>query len=480
MRWEKYIMLMCMIMVGTSLSAQLNVNPNHVLVNRENSISGAEVFGINRNVSGFDLYGGMYAATNGSFSGRPFYGYSVNNVVNAYTYYDGADDGLHSYLGGLRQSIWRDSMQWQTMDGSILRYNGYKLSLGNNGNLIVGYQTVLNDSPSNIGNTILGSLSAQNLMSGVSNTIVGNWSSWKLTTGDFNTTLGSYTGADLTTGSRNTMVGYYAGSNTATNSTGNVFLGYRAGEDEQGSDKLYIANSETTTPLIYGDFATSSLEINGSTEISGATTIEGLTTINAQVHSEDINIKDNNPYLQFYQYNSPKFYFQYQNSNDQFVFVEVGNGQVLKFKDGEVYLPQLANGGLRPLSVDNDGKLTTDLPSPLEFTGLEFHANGSGSTQYIILKKLQDGMTINSMECVVHCFGNPVGSIYLSRYPKTPSSGNPETIFTINPPGDGCGTWSTSTVVTAGSNVIDTDAYHYFLSTLESDSQEYSQILLHH
>ncbi len=41
-------------------------------------------------------------------------------------------------------------------------------------------------------------------------------------------------------------------------------IGWAAGYSETGSDKLYIANSTTTTPLIYGDFNTSLLRIHGN------------------------------------------------------------------------------------------------------------------------------------------------------------------------------------------------------------------------
>ncbi|MEE9911519.1 MAG: tail fiber domain-containing protein, partial [Deltaproteobacteria bacterium] len=45
---------------------------------------------------------------------------------------------------------------------------------------------------------------------------------------------------------------------------GNVFLGYNAGRNETGSGKLYIANSSTATPLIYGDFSAQTGHINGT------------------------------------------------------------------------------------------------------------------------------------------------------------------------------------------------------------------------
>lgn len=466
--------------------AQVTINPNDILINRDNKITSQEVLGISRTVNFGDLFGGMYIETDGYADGRPFYGYAINNSVKAYNYFDGADQGLHTYIGGIRQSIFSDSVEWKTSDGSLMRFHGYKLSLGTNGNTIVGYSSVLNDSPSNIGNTVMGSLAAQELTGGVSNTISGNWSAWRMTTGDYNALYGSYTGADLITGSRNTMIGYYAGSNTGTNSTGNVFLGYRAGEDEPGSNKLYIANSETPDPLIYGNFATSELKVNGDTEldgnveINGTTIHNGLSQFNGQIESQDINIKDSNPYIQFWHNNTAEYYFQYQAGLDQLVLAEVGGGQILRMKNGELYLPQLAGNTSRPLRIESDGRVTAELPNPIENYGLEF-ANTTSSSHFILANELEDGMTINSLEITFFCSANPVGEVYFTRFPKSGSGGSAQIVFSINPPGNGCGTFSTTTVVTAGSNVIDTDNYfYYFNASTASDASAVKVLRLFH
>jgi len=76
------------------------------------------------------------------------------------------------------------------------------------------------------------------------NTFVGTPSGFSNTTGDFNTFLGAYTGHRNTTGNAN------------------VFIGYQAGFNETGSNKLYISNSDTSNPLIYGDFSKRLLGIN--------------------------------------------------------------------------------------------------------------------------------------------------------------------------------------------------------------------------
>ena len=73
------------------------------------------------------------------------------------------------------------------------------------------------------------------------------------TTGSDNTAIGRNALQSITSGSQNTAIGLGAGS-TNSQGTGNIFVGYMAGSQETGSNKLYIDNSATTTPLIYGDF----------------------------------------------------------------------------------------------------------------------------------------------------------------------------------------------------------------------------------
>ena len=41
-----------------------------------------------------------------------------------------------------------------------------------------------------------------------------------------------------------------------------IFLGFNSGYNESGSDKLYIDNSTTASPLIYGDFSNNLIRIN--------------------------------------------------------------------------------------------------------------------------------------------------------------------------------------------------------------------------
>jgi hypothetical protein len=85
----------------------------------------------------------------------------------------------------------------------------------------------------------------------------------------------SATGATFNTPERNTALGYRSGRG-CTNGSRNVFLGNQAGENETTSDNLYISNSNTSTPLIYGKFDSTGstagrVKINGNLEIKTKT-----------------------------------------------------------------------------------------------------------------------------------------------------------------------------------------------------------------
>ncbi|MFH2143459.1 MAG: hypothetical protein ABIJ97_13625 [Bacteroidota bacterium] len=99
-------------------------------------------------------------------------------------------------------------------------------------------------------NTYLGYYAGHNLVTGLNNVMIGNRAGWNKTAGDHNVMIGSSAGANNSTGSRN------------------IFIGYQAATNETGSDKLYIENSTSSTPLIYGDFASDYLRIYGKIGIN--------------------------------------------------------------------------------------------------------------------------------------------------------------------------------------------------------------------
>ncbi|MCF8347331.1 MAG: hypothetical protein K9G61_00840 [Bacteroidales bacterium] len=181
---------------------------------------------------------------------------------------------------------------------------GYSDDFSNNDNVFVGnnagYATatgvqnvavgksVLASNQSGNGNTGLGSFAlvsttgSYNVSVGLSslyynstgqnNTAIGTRALMSNTTGSNNTILGYYADYYNQTGSNNTILGFMAGyAGSANSKSGNIFLGYQAGYFETGNNKLYIQNSNTTNPLIYGDFALMQLGFMGDVGIGTKT-----------------------------------------------------------------------------------------------------------------------------------------------------------------------------------------------------------------
>ncbi len=72
-------------------------------------------------------------------------------------------------------------------------------------------------------------------------------------------------------GNNNVAIGLGAGYSNVSGSN-NIFLGVQAGYNETGRNKLYIENSNSATPLIYGEFDNDLLRINGTLDINNAFT----------------------------------------------------------------------------------------------------------------------------------------------------------------------------------------------------------------
>ncbi len=96
-------------------------------------------------------------------------------------------------------------------------------------------------------------------------TVTGYNSGNSISSGAHNTLYGSYTGATLSGTSGNSYFGALAGQ-YSTGSLG-LFLGFKAGQSETGSNKLHIANNETTS-LIEGSFSGDWLYFRGDTTIT--------------------------------------------------------------------------------------------------------------------------------------------------------------------------------------------------------------------
>ncbi|MGE5340637.1 MAG: tail fiber domain-containing protein [Candidatus Omnitrophota bacterium] len=213
-------------------------------------------------------------------------------------------------------------------------YSGYGNTTGHN-NIYIGSHTG-QIGTGGVYNVVLGNYAGNSIGSSHDNTLIGSLAGYSISSGNYNTFVGSYAGTDNDSGYDNTFVGYYSGSynsagyqntflgknsgylqdggngntfigynagNRNQNGIRNVFLGADAGYYETGSNKLYISNSNTDTPLIYGEFDNSILKITGKLGIgrtpsypihmsSGAYCSVGGTWTNASSRSLKENIRD--------------------------------------------------------------------------------------------------------------------------------------------------------------------------------------------
>jgi hypothetical protein len=153
-------------------------------------------------------------------------------------------------------------------------------------NVGIGYRA-LNSNTTGYNNSAIGASALENNTTGYYNLALGEEALASNTTGFGNTVIGRQAGYSMISGSYNTIIGLYAGKLNTTGSE-NVFIGNGAGGAETGSNKLYISDSATVTPLIYGEFDTPVLKIHGSLVVNEAgedydTRIEGSTDENLVV-----------------------------------------------------------------------------------------------------------------------------------------------------------------------------------------------------
>ena len=137
----------------------------------------------------------------------------------------------------------------------------------------------LNSLYSNVtasGNTAIGYNTLSSLTVGVYNVVLGSSAIQSMQNGNKNTVFGYDAGLNISSGNSNTLIGFESGNGTSLHSkSGSVFLGYQSGYYETGSNKLYIENSNSTTPLIGGDFSSDEVYINGSLKITGGNPKQG-------------------------------------------------------------------------------------------------------------------------------------------------------------------------------------------------------------
>ena len=174
----------------------------------------------------------------GNYAGYANHGGGYNNFIGSYAGYRNHEGVANTFIGYYAG--------YENVDSDYNNFIGYNAGRNNNGGRY---------------NNFIGSYAGYNNTTGQYNNIIGYWAGYNADTGNHNNIIGYYAGVK-NTGGYNVYIGSWAGYDNTTGS-GNVFLGHRAGAHETGSNKLYISNSDTATPLIYGDFSTGTVVIHG-------------------------------------------------------------------------------------------------------------------------------------------------------------------------------------------------------------------------
>ena len=167
-----------------------------------------------------------------------------------------------------------------TFNTFIGNYSGYENTTGIN-NVFLGANAGRENGSGNH-NVFIGNGAGYSNSNGFTNVFIGWQTGENNLSGGGNIFLGFSSGISHISGHYNTFLGEETGQ---TNQYGerNVFIGYRAGWSETGSNRLYIANSMTSNPLIYGEFDNDYLKINGDLDVTG--------TINSRrTHPENENM----------------------------------------------------------------------------------------------------------------------------------------------------------------------------------------------
>jgi len=216
-----------------------------------------------------------YSTTDGLYGTFLGWNAGFNHIKGTANTYLGAASGYKSETG---------------YNNTMVGYqSGYYLTAGRNNSYLGVRAGRLNAT--GIGNTVIGYAAGEDQSDSNYNTFMGFQTGANLKTGGNNTFYGKRAGYNKTSGVNNTFLGANAGEGNVTGN-GNVFIGNRAGSLETSSNRLYIDNSNTATPLLYGNFGTDQLGINTAIIPAGYTmAIDGK----LMVEEVRVQVSDNWP-----------------------------------------------------------------------------------------------------------------------------------------------------------------------------------------
>jgi trimeric autotransporter adhesin len=245
-----------------------STNDADLIFKRNTIFAGAVTSASFRNTS-FGLGSNQFGSSNTSFG---FNALNLNNgnnntAVGTATLQNNANGGQNTGIGF----------------GSLLSN-----TTGNN-NTSLGSSLNLNTQGSQ--NIAIGNFSLEQNTIQSNNVALGYCALRLLTLGEQNTILGNFAGQNLLSGNQNVYLGYASGRSSA--GTGNVLIGNQSGENLVASNRLFIENTNSNLPLIYGEFDNDVLKVNGEFRINKVATTNNeavLKNDNRYVHQTDTNL----------------------------------------------------------------------------------------------------------------------------------------------------------------------------------------------
>ena len=219
-----------------------------------------------------------------------------------------------------------------------------KYSYEDVGNVLIGsYAGLYNEGDDNV---IIGKRAGMASFGG-SNVFIGTSAGYDNFYGHSNVFIGKDAGFWNIDSHSNVFIGTSAGHSSG-NGSSNVFIGDSAGYYETGSHRLYIANSSTTTPLIYGEFNNQLIGINGKL---------------------GIGINNPNESLEIYRNSAIQVASQYGNSNtgsgagNGFIvgIDTTGNGLIWNRENNFI---RFGTNGSERIRINADGKVGIGVVNP--------------------------------------------------------------------------------------------------------------------
>ena len=177
----------------------------------------------------------------------------------------------------------------------VIGSNAGMVSSGNHfSSVLIGKAAAGGGNATSINSIIaIGQDSLSQITTGSANIGIGRSAAISLSSGFQNIIIGNSTLPRLTTGQKNVCIGYSAGTSVSSDTIGSIIIGYFAGptQVENVSNKLYINNNQSDTPLIEGFFlghpSGPSVILNGSLSITNNLSLPTGSGINFSENSNN-------------------------------------------------------------------------------------------------------------------------------------------------------------------------------------------------